>query len=367
LPAVSATGHVWTTLDQGDGSPIRSYGFAPEATHERSPFAPGNVYIDDNTNYTNNGQTAPYYSRKIEVTQAQFDAMKNFGETTRLAPTDTLVSVKDVNGNDQNFNLHYNGLNNSCIDYSWKFLEIGGLNPNAYQGAIWPTWNKKFFDSIIDQIEKNGPSLPDTSVPPGGSSENLIDENGHLTSSVVKDADGNLVSETDYSYGLNGDTINVTYKDAGGAQTNSVVITESGGVSRMEVYDAGNQLQSTTTAQTFDDGTSLATVSYPSGTQTVISTDLVNNITQTDYPAPENPQIQTITARDRTGTVTATRTITPSLDEENNPIANTYDTLTLDGAGRQLSSGTLQVNPIDGSLTESVYTPPAAGEFFGGV
>jgi trimeric autotransporter adhesin len=133
------------------------------------------------------------------------------------------------------------------------------------------------------------------------------------------------------------------------------------------MFSVDGQPLSQTHIDRFDDGTSLATVTYPSGTQTVISTDLVNNSTQTDYPAPENPQIRTITTRDSTGTVTATRIITPSLDEEDNPIANTYDVLTFDGAGRATASGTRQVNPIDGSMTESLYTPPAAGEFFGGV
>jgi hypothetical protein len=148
-------------------------------------------------------------------------------------------------------------------------------------------------------------------------------------------------------------------------QTSTTTPTLGG--SQTIVANANGVLKYTSTSQIFDDGTLLVTVKYPGGTQIVTSTDLENNSTRTEYPVPSNPAIQIITDRDSTGTVTATRTITPSLDEENSPIANTYDTLTLDGAGRQLSSGTLQVNPIDGSLTESVYTPPAAGEFFGGV
>ena len=63
-PGTSFTGHMWTTLQQDKTSIPISYGFAPAAAHESQPFAPGQVYINDNTNYTNNGQNTPYYSRE---------------------------------------------------------------------------------------------------------------------------------------------------------------------------------------------------------------------------------------------------------------------------------------------------------------
>ncbi|WP_154235702.1 hypothetical protein [Xanthomonas oryzae] len=65
------------------------------------------------------------YSRTIEITQAQYDAMKNFGDNPAA----------------DGFSTYYNGLNNSCIDFTWKALEKGGLNPSGFQGDLWPTNN----------------------------------------------------------------------------------------------------------------------------------------------------------------------------------------------------------------------------------
>nr|WP_230949892.1 hypothetical protein [Xylella fastidiosa] len=52
--------------------------------------------------------------------------MKDFGEH----PEDGGFNIKE-----------YNGLTNSCIDFTWKALEIAGLNPNGFEGHLWPTFN----------------------------------------------------------------------------------------------------------------------------------------------------------------------------------------------------------------------------------
>jgi len=105
------------TDDQGNTS---SYGFAPDEEHHGSPFAPGQRYRTDSSEYKTTA-----YSREIEISQAQYDAMQKFGEDPTSA----------------GFSMRYNGLTNSCIDFTWKALEVGGLNPSGYEGALWPTHN----------------------------------------------------------------------------------------------------------------------------------------------------------------------------------------------------------------------------------
>ncbi|MCA3033073.1 MAG: hypothetical protein ING21_08410 [Burkholderiales bacterium] len=52
------------------------------------------------------------------------------------------------------FSQRYNGLTNSCIDFTWKALEKGGLNPSGFQGDIWPT------DNIDDVNNIGNPTTP---------------------------------------------------------------------------------------------------------------------------------------------------------------------------------------------------------------
>jgi hypothetical protein len=151
----SKVGHMWYSLDDGKGGQPESYGFSPDESHgEKSkPFAPGkvNTHGSDNDYY----QGTYYYSRKVEISQAQYDAMKGFGEKTAGAAPDSTVTAKDINGKDQSFTLHYNGLSNSCIDYTWKAMEVGGLNPDGFEGDMWPTNNKDDVESALDKFEKS--------------------------------------------------------------------------------------------------------------------------------------------------------------------------------------------------------------------
>ena len=86
----SSVGHMWYELNDGKGNSA-SYGFAPiEHGQWRGP---GQVYNNDSSNYQDRA-----YTRTIEISQAQYDAMKNFGENP------------EANG----FSTFYNGIKNSC-------------------------------------------------------------------------------------------------------------------------------------------------------------------------------------------------------------------------------------------------------------
>ncbi|MFO1390582.1 hypothetical protein, partial [Cellvibrio sp.] len=119
---VSAVGHMWYQLS---GQP-RSYGFAP-STHGEA-FGPGQVYSNDSSNYQSTD-----LSLTVEITQAQYDAMKSYGENPAA----------------YGFSMEYNGLSNSCIDFTWKALEVGGLNPNGFQGFLWPVNNEDVLRLIV--------------------------------------------------------------------------------------------------------------------------------------------------------------------------------------------------------------------------
>jgi hypothetical protein len=134
----SSVGHVWYSLGDGNGNSI-SYGFSPDANNIGSPFAPGEINVHGSDDYYYQGRDS---SRTIEITQAQYNAMKNFGE----------------NPSGSGFSTQYNGLTNSCIDFTWKALEVAGLNPKGYQGSLWPTNNisdlRKFIELSPIQLQR---------------------------------------------------------------------------------------------------------------------------------------------------------------------------------------------------------------------
>lgn len=144
----STVGYMWYSLKKDDGSPEESYGFAPDDEHEGHPFAPGSVHRNDNTHY----QEPRYYTRTVEISDDQYDAMKDFGEHPKKS----------------GFSTYYNGLSNSCIDFTWKAMEMGGLNPEGYEGKLWPTWNVSKVDKALDAFEKKAaPSAVGPILPPG--------------------------------------------------------------------------------------------------------------------------------------------------------------------------------------------------------
>lgn len=70
-------GHMWYQLNDGNGNQ-KSYGFAPDENNHGQNAAPGQVYHDDNDTYLNTG--TPIHARTIEITEAQYNAMKFFGD-----------------------------------------------------------------------------------------------------------------------------------------------------------------------------------------------------------------------------------------------------------------------------------------------
>jgi hypothetical protein len=76
----SAAGHMYYAVS--DGKHERSYGFAPQE-HSRSS-GPGKAYDTDLKDYK-----GPYYSRTMEITKAQYDKLREFGNDPAKYKFDT--------------------------------------------------------------------------------------------------------------------------------------------------------------------------------------------------------------------------------------------------------------------------------------
>jgi len=132
----SSFGHMWYSLTDDNGHSF-SYGFAPDPAHQGNPIAPGHVYTTDDGNYTLNPLDGDH-TTTFQITQERFDAMKDFGANPGKYGFDA---------------SNYNGVGNSCIDFTWAGLVVGGINPNPnYEGALLPTDNIKALEDLKNGI-----------------------------------------------------------------------------------------------------------------------------------------------------------------------------------------------------------------------
>ncbi|MFM0251494.1 hypothetical protein [Paraburkholderia sediminicola] len=141
---ISSVGHMWYQLNDGSGNSL-SFGFAPAGNHQGEPFSPGQIYNNDSSNYQSRD-----YATTIEISQSQYDAMKSFGDSPAR----------------YGFDMNYNGLTNSCIDFTWKALNLGGLNADDFQGALIPTQNILGVEIIRNAVQSAGRDYPwDAGIP----------------------------------------------------------------------------------------------------------------------------------------------------------------------------------------------------------
>lgn len=181
LTGSSAAGHMWYAID--DGITQNSYGFQP-ALHGAAS-GPGKVVISDTTAYQN-----PYYSRTLEITEDQYKKLKEYGD-------DGLSSKWN------HFKGDYQGLTNSCVDFTWGGLKHAGLQmntlrtapsefdttaptktpgeiPRHFEGVAKPGDNKPYIESLV-------PPFPDS--PLNTSHENPIPTNRTLLQRLLSEND----------------------------------------------------------------------------------------------------------------------------------------------------------------------------------
>ncbi|WP_044313560.1 calcium-binding protein [Pseudomonas syringae] len=148
---VSKTGHMWYEI-RNDNGETQSYGFAPAENGQWN--GPGEVSGEDSAHYTETD-----FSREINISQQQYDALDGYG------------SDPFTHG----FDTWYNGIDNSCVDFVWGALSDAGLNPGpgAFEGNIFPQnniedlkkvlgpgfggntqWSKDLNDKLLKELQK---------------------------------------------------------------------------------------------------------------------------------------------------------------------------------------------------------------------
>lgn len=142
-PGQSFAGHMWLGLDavnsqnanRSTSQTATSMGFAP--LKHGSIQGEGMVVRDDSFNYY-----GPKVHRiDIEVTDAQRAAILKFAENPKA----------------HGFDMQYQGITNSCVDFSWKALDAAGLNPTHTEGQVLPTDNLPQLHKLAQDL-KNSPT-----------------------------------------------------------------------------------------------------------------------------------------------------------------------------------------------------------------
>ena len=114
------------------------------------------MHDSDDKLYLNTDPSKPIETRSMEISQAEYNALRNFGENPAAYGFDT----------------YYNGLTNNCVDFAWRALEVAGFNPGQFQGALFPQWNKTYVDAIWKDLQKT--KLSDWTA------DITIDDTGHV-------------------------------------------------------------------------------------------------------------------------------------------------------------------------------------------
>jgi hypothetical protein len=173
-PKESNVGHMWYSVTDSRGRSY-SYGFSPikGASYYRRLAGPGdvNAHGQDDSFYLRKD-----YSKSINITQTQYDKLVSFGDNPELF----------------GFSKDYHFLFNSCVDFTWKALQVADLNPAGFQGDIWPTLN---INNIEEFLVSPSPSYIS---PVAESFANAIrlQQLRRLIDPIVLDLDGNGIELT---------------------------------------------------------------------------------------------------------------------------------------------------------------------------
>lgn len=130
-PGQSLAGHMWLGLDSSKLQTAKSMGFAP--LKHGSIAGEGMVVRDDSFNYY-----GPKVHRiDIEVTDTQRAAIIKFAQNPKA----------------YGFDMDYQGVSNSCVDFAWKALDVAGLNPTHTQGRALPTANLPELQKLAQNLK----------------------------------------------------------------------------------------------------------------------------------------------------------------------------------------------------------------------
>ena len=117
----SDAGHMWYTLSK-NGEQTDSFGFGPKGygfTDLFGMYTDGEVLLKDDKHYQ-----ATYATYEVRITKEQYEKLQDFSTPEELEAN--------------NFNDHYKVASNSCVDYVWKAMEFAGVNPDKFEGDMFP-------------------------------------------------------------------------------------------------------------------------------------------------------------------------------------------------------------------------------------
>lgn len=103
----SLPGHMFYSLQKNDEKPS-SFGFAPETPGRL--WGQGKPQFEDINTYLN-----PAYKRTLEITEGQYEKLREFGENPKAF----------------GFDLYYQDVRNNCVDFTWAGLNHAGLQRTA--------------------------------------------------------------------------------------------------------------------------------------------------------------------------------------------------------------------------------------------
>jgi hypothetical protein len=129
----STPGHMFYVIEHG--AEKKSYGLAPK--EHGNINGPGVVYDNDDRNYKD-----PLHQRTLEITKEQYQKLKDFGDKPQQF----------------GFSTYYADVRNNCVDFTWKALELAGLNATVTAPApISPTNGAK---RVVPRIHYEGRLKP---------------------------------------------------------------------------------------------------------------------------------------------------------------------------------------------------------------
>jgi hypothetical protein len=120
----SSVGHMWISLRHENGEKL-SYGFAPKVNGRA--IGEGKVFDNDDQQYLK-----VYHKQSFHISEQEYNTLKQFSN----------------NPNQYGFST-YNGLVNSCVDFTWTALRQVNIMPDKsrdIEGDFWPSHNNKLID-----------------------------------------------------------------------------------------------------------------------------------------------------------------------------------------------------------------------------
>jgi hypothetical protein len=237
----SIAGHMWFTIDNGSGYES-TYGFAPNSANQGHMSGQGQVKTDDDDRYIYDPNNHSFYTKRIEITQEQYDAIKSFADATKL--------------NESNFNTFYEVGSNNCIKFTYDAMnegaKVAGINlqdvDQFFAVAIPPNWQQGAVDLLAAKmsVTANTATIPNPDGTIASSITTIKNSNNDVIGTDActfgYDASRRLISSTETKTVIGGvtstDTWNGGYDESGNMNSSSIIRTDVSGATSKDEWTA---------------------------------------------------------------------------------------------------------------------------------